>query len=332
MKALITGGGGFLGSKIATMLRDRGDDVVVLGRNPYPKLKAAGITTVQADVCDADAVAKACVGMDVVFHVAAIAAIWGPRKLFWDINVGGTRNVIHGCRKHGVGKLVFTSSPSVVFGPDDLCGVDETLPYLEHYLAHYPETKAVAERLVIEANGADLSTIALRPHLIWGPGDPHLIPRVIERARRGQLIQVGDGKNLVDIIYIDNAAEAHLMAADALGVESCCAGRVYFLSQGQPVALWPWLNEILRSVGAPEVSRTLSYKTARRIGTVLEIFYRLFGIQREPRMTRFLATQFAKSHYFDISRARRDFGYEPRISTREGVRNLVEDIVGRNAT
>lgn len=332
MKALITGGGGFLGSKIATMLHDRGDEVVVLGRNRYSKLEAIGVTTVQADVCDADAMVKACRGMDVVFHVAAIAAIWGPRQRFWDINVEGTRNVIHGCRTHGVPKLVFTSSPSVVFGQDDLCGVDESVPYPDRYLAHYPETKAVAERLVIEANGSDLSTVALRPHLIWGPGDPHLIPRIIERARRGQLVQVGDGKNLVDIIYIDNAAEAHLLAADSLGRESRCAGGVFFLSQGQPVALWPWINEILRSVGAPEVSRTLSYKTARRIGSVMEMFHRLFGIQSEPRMTRFLASQLAKSHYFDISRARRDLGYEPRVSTEEGLRNLVEDLMGCKAT
>lgn len=326
MKALVTGGGGFLGGKIAAMLHERGDNVVALGRSRYPDLSSKGITTVQADVRDSEAISEACRGMDVVFHVAALAAIWGPRKEFLEINVDGTRNVISGCRTHKVPKLVYTSSPSVVFGEDDLCGIDESVPYPDRYLAHYPETKAIAERLVKEANSPDLSTIALRPHLIWGPGDPHLIPRVIDRAKKGQLLQVGDGENLVDIIYVDNAAEAHLLAAKALEPGSACAGQAYFLSQGEPVALWPWLNEILRLVKVPEVSKTLSYKNARRIGSVMESLYRVFRIQSEPRMTRFLASQLAKSHYFDISRARQDLAYEPKVSTEQGLRKLIVDL------
>ncbi|MCP4592311.1 MAG: NAD-dependent epimerase/dehydratase family protein, partial [bacterium] len=245
MRALVTGGGGFLGSAIARMLHGRGDEVTVLGRNRYPHVEREGIRGIQGDLRDPKAVERAAVGMDVVFHVGAIAAVWGPRSLFWDTNVGGTRNVLAACRAAGVSRLVYTSTPSVVFGRGDLCGVDESTPYPDKYLAHYPASKAIAEREVLAANGPELSTVALRPHLIWGPGDPHLIPRVLDRAARGRLVQIGDGRNQIDITYIDNAAEAHVLAADRLRPGAACAGRAYFISQGNPVALWPWLGEIL---------------------------------------------------------------------------------------
>ncbi len=323
MKALVTGGGGFLGGRIVEMLHQRGDEVAALGRGRYPHLEESGINTVQADLRNADAVTAACAGVDVVYHVAAVTNLWGKRKLIWETNVDGTRNVIAGCRRHGVRRLVFTSTPSVIFGQQELCAVDESQPYPDRYLAHYPESKAAAERLVLKANGDGLSTVALRPHLIWGPGDPHLIPRIIERARQGKLIQVGDGQNLVDITYIDNAAQAHVLACDALKPGAACAGKVYFISQGEPVLLWSFLNEILSRVGAPPVTRSISYSTARRIGAVSEWIYGILGLDGEPRMTRFLACQLAESHYFDISAARRDLGYRPQISTAKGVERLL---------
>ncbi len=328
MKALVTGGGGFLGSRIAQMLADRGDEVVVLGRKRYPHHERAGIRTIQADLRDAEAVRQACGGMDVVFHAGALTGVWGKRKTFQETNVGGTQNVIDACLRQPVRRLVYTSSPSVVFGEDELCGVDETQPYPHRYLAAYPETKAEAERRVLGANGPDLATVALRPHLIWGPGDRHLIPRVIARARAGRLVQVGDGTNLVDITYIDNAAEAHLLAADALRSGSPCAGRAYFISQGEPVVLWSWINELLTAVGAPIVTKTVSFRRAYRFGAVLEFSYRLAGFLNEPVMTRFVACQLAKNHYFDISAAQRDFGYMARISTEEGLQRLVAAISG----
>jgi len=328
MKTLVTGGGGFLGSAIVRMLHARGDEVCVLGRGVYPHIAPCIKRMFQADIRLPAAVQRACEGADVVFHAAALAGIWGRRRDFWSINVDGTRNVVEACRASGVPRLIFTSTPSVVFGKDDLCGVDESTPYPSRYLAAYPETKAFAERMVLAANSPTLATVALRPHLIFGPGDPHLIPRVIARARRGRLVQVGDGNNLVDITYIDNAADAHVKSAVALTPGGRCAGRAYFISQGEPVSLWPWLNELLAAVGAPTVTRSLSFRTAFRAGRILESVYRTFGIGREPPMTRFLATQLAKSHYFDISSARRDFGYNPTISTAEGVRRLVATISG----
>ncbi|MCP4246066.1 MAG: NAD-dependent epimerase/dehydratase family protein [bacterium] len=331
MKALVTGGGGFLGGAIVRQLHARSHRVIALGRNRYPDLERIGIATIQADIRDAEALRTACAGVDVVLHVAALPGIWGKRRDFWTINVDGTRNVIDACRRAGVRRLVYTSSPSVIFGEDPLCGVDESQPYPGRYLADYPETKAVAERSVLEANGPNLATVALRPHLIWGPGDPHLIPRIVDRARRGRLAQVGDGTNLVDITYIDNAAAAHLLAADAL-LESPerCGGRAYFVSQAEPVAIWPWINTLLERLGVPPVQRRVSYATARRAGWLCEQVYKVLRISAEPPMTRFLASQLAKSHYFNTSAAHRDLGYEPVVSTATGLDRLTAWYGGAN--
>ncbi len=323
MKALVTGGGGFLGGRIVEMLYQRGDDVTALGRRPYPHLAEIGIATIQADLRDSEAVAAACERMNVVFHVAALTDLWGRRGPMWAINVDGTRHVIEACRRHGVRRLVFTSTPSVVFGDEALCGIDESQPYATHYLAHYPASKAEAERLVLRANDDDLHTVALRPHLMWGPGDPHLIPRIVERARRGKLVQIGKGDTRVDITYIDNAANAHLLACDALKPGAACAGRPYFISQGEPVLLWPWFNELLTRLDVPIVRRSMSMTSARLFGRVCERAYALLRPDGEPPMTRFLAGQLGQSYYFDISAARRDLGYEPTVSTAEGLDRLV---------
>lgn len=323
MRALVTGATGFLGRRIVELLRERGDEVVAFVRRPDSALEATGARLAIGDLRDSGACDAACRGVEAVFHAGAVTGIWGPRRLFWETNVEGTRHVIAACRAAGVPRLIFTSSPSVVFGEDDLRGVDERQPYPDRYLAYYPESKAVAERSVLAANGSDLATVCLRPHLIWGPGDPHLIPRVVARARAGRLVQVGDGTNLVDITYIDNAAEAHLLAGDSLELGGRCAGRVYFVGQSEPVRLWDWLNDLLRAFGVPCVTRSISYAAARRIGRVLELAHRGLRLPGEPRMTRFLAAQLAKSHYFDHSAAAKDFGFHPRVSTEEGVRRLV---------
>jgi nucleoside-diphosphate-sugar epimerase len=322
-KALVTGAGGFLGLSIVEQLIARGDHVRGFARKSYGALAALGVESVQGDIRDVRAVRSAVEGMDVVFHSAAVADIWGPWEHFYSINVQGTLNILQACQAAGVRKLVFTSSPSVTFDGTDQCGVDETAPYPQRWLCHYPHTKAIAEQAVLAANGRQGTlTCALRPHLIWGPRDGHLVPRLIDRARRGRLRQVGDGKNLVDMIYVENAAEAHLLAADALDAHSPVAGRAYFISQGEPVRCWDWINAILELSGLPPVRRKISATTARRLGGTLETIFRLLRIDREPIMTRFLAAQLATSHYFSIDRARRDFGYQPTVSTNEGMRRL----------
>ncbi len=322
MRALVTGGGGFLGKAIVEQLVARGDRVRSLARARYPALERLGVECIQGDIRDPQVVREACQGVDVVFHTAALAGIWGRWGDYFGINVLGTRNVLNGCRDAGVPKLVFTSSPSVTFDGVSQEGVDETVPYSRRWLSYYPQTKALAEQEVLAANGATLATCALRPHLIWGPGDHHLIPRLVDRALAEKLRRVGDGRNLVDTIYIDNAASAHLQAADVLSPDSPVAGRAYFLSQGEPVNCWQWIDEILALVGLPPVEKSISLNAAWRLGWLFEAYYRWRDIQREPPMTRFLAAQLGTSHYFDISRARRDFGYEPQVSTIEGMRRL----------
>lgn len=318
---LVTGGGGFLGEALVRMLLSRGDRVAVLARRRYPAVEALGATSVQVDVTDPAGVLAACRGRDVVFHVAAKAGIWGPSAEYEAINVQGTRNVVDGCRAAGVPTLVYTSTPSVVYAVGDLSGVDERMPYPARFETAYARTKAQAERMVLEAHGDGLATVALRPHLIYGPGDNHLIPRVLQRAREGRLFRVGDGRNLVDLTYVDNAAEAHVLAADSVAV---AGGKAYFLSNGDPVNLWDWLNDLLRRVDLPPVRRGIPYGVARVLGLLMETAYSVLRLPGEPRMTRFLASQLATSHWFDISAARRDLGYEPRISNEEGTRRLAD--------
>jgi 2-alkyl-3-oxoalkanoate reductase len=325
MRALVTGGGGFLGSGIAKSLHEKQHDVTVIGRNKYSHLPK-GIKQLQGDMRDFDFIRKVTTGQEAVFHTAAFPGIWGRPEDFYSINVDGTRNVIKSCLLNGVPKIIFTSSPSVIYGNSSLEGVNETTPYPKDYLCEYPRTKAIAEKLVIEANGLDLATISIRPHLIWGPGDPHLIPRLLSKADNGRLVQVGDGDNKVDVIYIDNAVHAHIKACDSIGLGEPCAGKVYFVSDGEPVNLWSWINEILKNTGRSPVKRNISYKSASRLGLFLEKLYNLANIKKEPAMTRFLASQLATSHYFDISAAKNDLGYEPIINPEEGMKRLIRSL------
>jgi len=326
MNILVTGGGGFLGRHIALRLHDAGHTVTILGRKRYEGLPET-LNQIQADLRDAPAIENACAGMNAVFHAGAMTGIWGNSQDFQDINVGGTQNVLKACLQYGISRLVYTSSPSVVYDRADLQNADESLPYARRWLCDYPKTKAVAEKVVLDANGQEgLLTTALRPHLIWGPGDPHLVPRIVERARRGQLVRVGDGSNRVDIIYIDNAVEGHVRAFEALEDGSAVAGKVYFLSDGEPVVLWDWINELLQKLDIPPVTRSISYQNAKCLGHLLEGIYRAFGLTGEPRMTRFLASQLATSHYFDISAAQRDFNYRPIVSPQEGMDRLIRSL------
>ena len=331
MKVLVTGGGGFLGTGIVRRLLARGDNVTVLGRRNYAHL-GNEVIQIQADIRDKESVLEATKDQDAVFHVAAVPGIWGSAAMFNGINVEGTRNVIEGCRSHAVKKLIYTSSPSVVYDGKDMENVDESVLYPDSYQCDYPRTKALAELLVLGANGVDgLATVSLRPHLIWGPEDPHLIPRLLDRAKKRRLVQVGAGMNKVDIIYIDNAVEGHLLACDALDLQSPVAGKCYFLSDGNPVVLWDWINELLGKMDLPPVKKTISYQRAKQLGGILEWVYGTLKIKSEPPMTSFLASQLATSHYFDISNARKDFNYAPIVDQNEGMSRLIRFLRARPA-
>lgn len=323
MKALVTGGGGFLGRYIVEQLLARGDEVTVFARGAYPELAELGAKQIQGDLQHRDDVVKACAGLDAVFHVAAKAGYWGTWESFYRPNVTGAENIIAGCREHGVGKLIFTSTPSVVANNQSRAGADESLPYPETYESYYPQTKAIAEQMVTQANGDGLLTVSLRPHIVYGPRDIHIIPRLVDRARAGKLIQVGDGTNKIDVTYVEDAAQAHLLAADALEPGSAVAGSVYFISQDQPVALWPWVNDLFRRLDVPPVTKKIPLSLARTLGGAMEWAYRTFNLKGEPRLTRFLANELALSHYYDISRAKQDFGYRPQVTMEESVQRTV---------
>lgn len=328
LRILVTGGGGFLGRYIVEQLLARGDAVTVFARGAYPELEARGARVVRGDLQDAEAVRHACTGMDVVFHVAARAGMWGAWDDFYGVNVIGTQNVIAACRANKIPKLINTSSPSVIFDGAPHESVDESYPYPTRYESPYPHTKAIAEQDVTAAHSPDLLTVSLRPHLIIGPRDNHLLPGLLARAKTGLLPQVGDGTNKVDLTDVEDAARAHLLAADALIPGSALDGppghgRVYFISQDEPVNLWAWIRALLRALDLPEPRLRLSLKTARAAGAVLEKLHTAMRRPGEPRITRFIASELAQSHYYDISTARRDFGYIPQRNMAEVTARVV---------
>lgn len=322
MKALVTGGGGFLGKAIVRLLLENGTSVRSFSRREYPQLSALGVEHYCGELADLQAVKAAVGGCDIVYHVAAKAGVWGPFDEYYQTNVVGTENIIQACREQAVRRLVYTSSPSVIFAGSDMEGVDESVPYPEHYHSFYPQTKAQAEQSVLAANDQSLATVALRPHLIWGPEDNHLVPRILERGAKGTLRKIGNRPCLVDTIYIDNAAEAHLLAAEQLDVGSVVAGKAYFLSNDEPLPLWEVVNRILAAGNIPPVTKTISPRIAYAAGAVLEKIYQVFNLPGEPRMTRFVARELSTAHWFDLGNARRDFGYQPRVSIDEGMRRL----------
>ncbi|GFO53720.1 3-beta hydroxysteroid dehydrogenase [Geomonas sp. Red276] len=322
MKALVTGGGGFLGSAIVRLLVARGDQVVSFSRGHYPELEALGVRQLHGDLGDRKAVEQAADGCDIVFHVAAKAGIWGDYQEYHQANVVGTDNVIAACRAHGIGRLIYTGSPSVVFDGSDVEGGNEGLPYPTHYETYYPLTKAMAEKEVLAANSPELATVSLRPHLIWGPGDNHLVPRIVAKARAGRLRRIGNRPCLVDTVYVDNAAQAHLDAADRLSFRSAPAGKAYFITNGEPLPLWEMVNKILAAAGLPPVTRSISPSLAYAVGAACERIWKTFRLSGEPPMTRFVARELSTAHWFDISAARNDLGYAPAVSVEEGLRRL----------
>jgi nucleoside-diphosphate-sugar epimerase len=317
---LVTGGGGFLGKAIVKKLLEKKYRVSYFSRKFYPELENMGVAQIQGDLADAKAVLIAFEKIDSVFHVAAKPGIWGAFEDFFQANVTGTKNVIKACRKNNIKQLIYTSSPSVVFDEHDKENIDENTPYSDNFLAPYPETKAMAEKLVVRAAKNELNVIILRPHLIWGPEDNHVVPKIINRA--GKLKRVGRKDDLVDTIYVDNAADAHILAFEKLSQNPLLSGNIYFVSQDEPVSKWEMADAFLDAAGLPPIKGEISGKMAYMVGGIFEFIYKLFRIKNDPPMTRFAAVELATSHWFNISKAKQDLGYYPKISTKEGLKRL----------
>lgn len=325
MKTLITGGGGFLGKAIVSRLLEEGRDLRILGRSPRPELESLGVEVVTGNLSSPSDCKKAVQGCDIVHHTAALAGIWGKAKHYEKVNLEGTFHLINASRRSGIKAFIHTSSPSVIFDGKDHSFADESLPYPSSYLCHYPRTKAIAERLVLASHlNSGMRTLALRPHLFWGKGDPHLVPRILERARSGRLRQIGVGNNQVHMVHVKNAAHAHLLAEKALLTRDDAGGQSYFITDKEPVNLWDWISCLLQSKGIPWDPRPVSPEFAYRVGQALEIIYSIFRIPFEPPMTRFVAKQLSTNHTYDTSKAQKILGYEPIIDMEQGMRELLE--------
>ena len=317
-----------MGQAIVRRLLARGDAVRSFGRSPQPLLETAGVDVRCGDLASAEDVHRAVEGVDAVFHVAARAGVWGSWESYHTPNVLGTRNVVAACRAQGTPRLVYTSTPSVVFNGKPIRGSGPEMPYGQNWLCHYAHTKAIAEKEALAANSETLAVVALRPHLVFGPGDPHLLPRVLQSIRAGRLKIVGEGQNQVDVSYVEDVATAHLNALDALA-SGACAGKAYFVSQGEPVQLWPWLNQVLAGLGRPPLTKRIPLPLAYAAGTLAEGLWKLAGKAGDPPITRFAAVELAKDHYFNLEPTYRELGYRPEWTMDRALEATIQDLNSR---
>ena len=325
MKILVTGGGGFLGRYIVDELIKFGNEVSILGRRPHLDLSENGIKCLGADITDKLKLNRAFRGFDAVIHSAAKAGIWGKYEDYYNINYIGTKNVIEACKFNKIKYLVYTSTPSVVFNIKSHKGGNETLQYGKRWLCAYAETKAIAEKYLLASHGDDLKVCALRPHLIFGPGDPHLLPRVVDAVRKKRLKIIGDGRNLVDVTYVKDAAYAHRIALDLL-INGKIGGSSYFISQGSPVYLWDWLNEILTKLNMPIIKSRIPLWSAYSLAFVLETIWGILKLNNEPPMTRFAAIELSKDHFFDITKAKKELNFYPQYNMKDALDETLMDL------
>lgn len=321
MKILVTGGGGFLGSAVCRQLAGKGHHVIAYQRSAAHHLESDGIQAISGDITDLSKLTLAAEACEAIVHTAGKAGVWGDKADYQRINVEGTANIIRACRELSIPHLVHTSSPSVVHSGGDIAGADESLPISDHFTAPYPASKALAEKIVLASNRDGLQTVALRPHLIWGPGDPHILPRLLSKVRRGRLMLPGPAK-LIDTIFIENAALAHVMALEELTGAAKCAGKAYFVTNNEPLPQGEIIQKLLAAVGVQVEIHSLPTSLARAAGAVCEYSWRILSLSGEPPVTRFAVEQLGTAHWFNTAAAERDFGYRPAHSIDEGLAEL----------
>ena len=331
MRVLVTGTTGMLGRGVALALAARGDAVTVLQRHSA----GLGLPEVLADVADADAVRAATAGHDAVIHLAAKVNVVGSEAEYLRVNVGGTRAIADACLAAGVERLVHVSSPSVAHPGRSLVGrgADPADPATAR--GPYARTKALAEQIALGANSSELSVVAIRPHLVWGPGDRQLIARVVDRARRGRLPLIGSGAALIDTTYVTNAVDALVAALDCR-MDAC--GRALVVTNGEPRPVAELLVAVCRAAGVRVPTRHLPVRVAEMAGSAVESLWTLrdrfspAGSEREdPPLTRFLVEQLSTAHWFDQRLAREVLRWHPRVPLDEGLIELERWYAGRPA-
>jgi nucleoside-diphosphate-sugar epimerase len=322
MNVLVTGGTGFLGRHLASMLLDRGHNVRLLGRNmaAAKMLIERGAVPVVADLREKDAVMDACEGVEVVYHAGALSAPWGRRVDFFEINVGGTEAALAGCLKYGVRRVVYVSSPSVVFDGKDQQLLREDAPYPRRFASVYSLTKKLGEDRVRAASQQGLETVIVRPKAIYGPGDTSLLPRLIDAARRGRLPQIGDGRNLVDLTYVENVAHAMLLA----GNSAQAVGKTYTITNDEHAPLWEVIRVVLQRLRLSTHLRAIPLPVALAAASLMEAAAKVTG--REPLLTRYSATILARTQTYDILAAKRDLGYEPIVTVAQGIERTLQSL------
>lgn len=320
MKILVTGGTGFLGQHLVRALLADGHHVYCMGRSMETAhaLIKAGAVPVVADLRDREQVMAACCGMEAVYHVGALSAPWGRYADFQAINVGGTRAVIAGCRLYAVRRLLYVSSPSVVFDGHDQIDATEHVPYPRRFTSLYSLTKKLGEDLVHDATLFGLETVTIRPKAIFGPGDQALLPRLVAAARQGRLPQIGNGHNLMDLTYVENVVHALQLALTA----SAASGKIYTITNDEHIPLWEMIRQVLRRVGLSTKLRVLPLAMVLAAARLMELRATFTG--KEPLLTRYSATILARTQTYNITAARRDLGYSPLLSVAEGVERTLD--------
>ena len=323
-RVIVTGASGFLGSALASRLASGGAHVFGLSRAKRVK-RADGIEWLQCDLEDSARLTEVMRDMDVVFHAGGMVGHYGSRAAYLEANVGGTRNVIDACRKNGIKSLVFTSTPSVIADGTGHYGVDETHPYSQKFQSPYSESKALAERLVRAANDDVVRTVAIRPHMIWGPGqDSHWVGGLRKLAKRGMLYQVGSGTNRVGMTFMDDCVSAHVAAWKGLEADAAVGGQAFFVHGGTPISLWDWVRDLANALALPGVRGAIPKGAAAVAASACDVLVKLSRGAMHFPISRYLITELTTDHYSSIGRARAYLGYEPQVTVEEGIARMAD--------
>lgn len=318
MKVLVTGASGFLGQATAAAVRDAGHEVRTFQRRPSG---VAGVQDVAGTMTDDAAIARAVDGVEAVVHLAAKVSLAGDPADFARVNIEGTRSLLAAARAAGVGRFVFVSSPSVAHTGSSLVGADAGPAEPSRARGDYARTKAAAEMLALDADAPDFAVVAVRPHLVWGPGDTQLVGRIVERARAGRLPLLDSGAALIDTLYVDNAATAMVAALEHV-TDDGVHGNAYVVTNGEPRPVADLLAGICTASGVRPPQWHVPAAVARAAGSVVEAVWRVRPGEDEPPMTRFLAEQLSTAHWFDQRRTRSDLRWTPSVSIDEGLERL----------